>query len=284
MKNATLLIVLGADANASDLEALANAARERTLHLRILILGVMPQIPTYVYGMGSYGAFRVPDDWQATVNSISAALERTRREVADYMADQGASFDVRVFSGAVIDLGDAVAQQALSCDLIIFGDDLRQDAALFREILHVAVFKSSAGVLLNGMKTAAALQPKGVFVAWNDGLAASRSVRSALPLLRAAKDVRIVMFDPVMSAEGDGENPGSEVAAWLSHQGCNVTVDQFPTGGDEVGVALMKRATENGIDLIVMGAYGHSRLREAVFGGTTRTMLEQTDHAILLCH
>lgn len=284
MKNATLLIVLGAAAKTCDLEALANAARERNLHLRILILGAMPPIPSYVYGMGAYGAYSVPDDWQANVDIVNAALGRTRSQIADYMADQAASVDMRVFSGAIVDLGDAVAQQALSCDLILFGDDLRQDADLFRELLHVALFKSSAGVLLNAIKTATALQPVAVFVAWNDGIAASRSVRSALPLLRAAKDVKIVMFDPLMSTTGDGGNPGSEVAAWLSHQGCTVTVDQFPSGGAEIGVALMKRATENGIDLIVMGAYGHSRLRQMIFGGTTRTMLEQTDHAILLCH
>lgn len=284
MKNATLLIILGAAAKACDLEAVANTARERNFHARILILGAIPPIPSYVYGMAAYGAYTIPDDWQTEVDAINTALERTRLQIADYMADQAASAEVHVLSGAMVDIGDAVVQQALSCDLILFGDDLRQDEELFHEILHAALFKSSAGVLLNGIKTAAAFQPMAVFVAWNDGLAASRSVRSALPILRVANAVNVVMFDPRMSTAGEGEVPGSGVAAWLSHQGCNVTVNQFPTGGDEVGIALMERATENGVDLIVMGAYGHSRLREAVFGGTTRTMLEQTDHAVLLCH
>ncbi|MGO4910360.1 universal stress protein [Pseudorhodobacter sp. W20_MBD10_FR17] len=284
MKNATLLIVLGVAAKTSDLEVLANAARERNLHLRILILGAMPQLPSYVYGMTAYGAYGVPDDWQANVDALNSGLERTRSQIAEYMADQGVSVDLRVVSGAMVDLCDEVVQQALCCDLILFGNDLRPDEVLFHEILHVALFKAPAGVVLNGLKNNAVFQPASAIVAWKNGLAASRAVRSALPILRATKDVRIIVFDPRASDGADGDAAGSEVAAWLSHQGCAVTIDQCPSGGVEVGVALMKRAKENGAALIVMGAYGHSRLREAIFGGTTRTMLEQTDHAILLCH
>ncbi len=284
MKNATLLIVLGVAAKTSDLERVANAARERNLHLRILILGAMPRLPSYVYGMTAYGAYGVPDDWQTNVDALNSGLERAQRQIADYMADQGASVDLRVFSGAMLDLCDAVVQQAMCCDLVFIGNDLRRDGVLFHEILHAALFKTPSGVVLNGLENSAVFQPASAIVAWKNGVAASRAVRSALPILQAAKDIRIMMFDPRASTGADGDAAGSEVAAWLSHKGCAVTVDQCPSGGDEVGVALMKRAKENGADLIVMGAYGHSRLREAIFGGTTRTMLEQTEHAILLCH
>jgi nucleotide-binding universal stress UspA family protein len=86
-----------------------------------------------------------------------------------------------------------------------------------------------------------------------------------------------------MSTEGQTD-PGIDVATWLSNHGCTVTVNQYSSGGQRVGACIPKRAVETGTDLIVMGGYGHSRLRETVFGGTTRTLLDQTDLPIFMAH
>ena len=125
---------------------------------------------------------------------------------------------------------------------------------------------------------------KRIFVAWNYGSHAGRAVRAAMPLLRAADEVTLAIFDPIMSQFGDGENPGSDVAQWLSHHGCNVTVKQLPSKGQDVAEAMIERATEADADLIVMGAYDHSRLRQTLFGGTTRYMIEQADYPVLLAY
>ena len=138
--------------------------------------------------------------------------------------------------------------------------------------------------MLNAMASAKALQPASVFLAWKAGIPSARAVHAAMPFLRDAREVTVAMFDPVMTSARDGENPGSDVAAWLTHQGCNVAVQQYPSGGEEIAKAIMQRGQETGGDLIVMGAYDHSRLREVVFGGTTRTMIEQRDCPVLLCH
>lgn len=68
----------------------------------------------------------------------------------------------------------------------------------------------------------------------------------------------------------DGENPGSDVAQWLSHQDCNVTVQQRPSGGKQIAACLLQHAQETDAEFIIMGAYDHSRKRQIVFGGTTR--------------
>jgi nucleotide-binding universal stress UspA family protein len=96
--------------------------------------------------------------------------------------------------------------------------------------------------------------------------------------------VTIGVFDPVASKDHDGENPGSDVARWLSHHGCHVNLQQYPSGGQEIGDCIQKRSAETGADLVVMGAYGHSRMRQTVFGGTTRSVIDQTDFAALLAH
>lgn len=284
MKNATVLVVLGRTAKPADLEPLTETARDRNLHLIVLMLGVMPQIPIYTFGIGESGSFSLPLGWQTEVDEANARLEVLRNQISDYLADQGASAEVRVASGQAAILPGAVSHAALTCDLIVIGDDLRQDAPLFNDVIRAALFRSAGGVMLNAMGSAKALQPASVFVAWKAGIPSARAVHAAMPILRTAKNVNVALFDPVMNKSGDGENPGSDVAAWLTRQGCHVAVQQYPSGGEEIGKVIMQRTKETGGDLIVMGAYEHSRLREVVFGGTTRTLIEQRDCPVLLCH
>lgn len=284
MKNSSLLVVLGKSARPVDLEPLSESARERNLHLIVLILGEMPPIPVYTYGTGEYEAYALPVGWQDNVDRLNTELEALRAETSEYLANQGASADVRVVSGEAAALRGAVARAGLTCDTIIIGNDLRKDEDLFADVVRAALVKTSAGVMLNATGSIAALQPKSVFVAWKDGIPAARAVRASLPVLRGAENVTVALFDPVTTRWQDGENPGTDVAVWLTHQGCNVTVQQYPSGDQEIGIVMMKRARESGADLIVMGAYDHSRLRETVFGGTTRTLIHQQDFPVLLCH
>lgn len=284
MENSTLLVVVGRTAKPVDLEALSETSRERNLHLIVLILGLMPPIPVFAYGVGEFGSYAIPDGWQEQVDRENTALEDLRKKLSNYLADQGASADVRVISGETTSLADAVARTALTCDAITIGDDLRNDDHLFDQALRAALFRAPAGVILNATKSVKALQPKSVFVAWKAGMASARAVRVAMPFLRAADEVTVALVDPVATLLRDGENPGSDIAAWLNHQGCNVSVQQYPSGGEEIGDLLIDRATETGADLIVMGAYDHSRLREVIFGSTTRTLVEQTECPVIFSH
>ncbi len=284
MKNASLLVVLGKSARPVDLEPLSESAREHNLHLVVLILGAMPPIPVYTYGVAGYGAYALPDGWQDEVDKANATLEDLRSSISQYLADQGASAEVRVISGEAAAFPDALARAALTCDLVLLGNDLRDDDRLFDDAVRATLFRAPAGVMINGMSSVSAIQPRSVFVAWKAGLPSARAIHAALPILRAAADVTVAMFDPISTRLRDGENPGSDIAAWLNHQGCNVTVQPYPSGGEEIGTVMLKRAKETGADLIVMGAYDHSRLREVVFGGTTRTLIEQRNTPVLLCH
>ena len=87
-----------------------------------------------------------------------------------------------------------------------------------------------------------------------------------------------------MTAMRDGDDPGADAARWLSHKGCNATVQQCPSGGQDIGQVLLKTARDTDAQLIVMGGYDHSRLREIIFGGTTRTLVEQRSVPVFLAH
>lgn len=284
MKNATLLVLTGTTLEPSDLEPLTRTARERNLHLGILVLGSVPHIPYYAYGLGGFDAVPMPDLLANDMNEMKDAAQEAGARITKYLTDQGISHDLRVLCTEPNNMADVIARRALVCDMVVLSDDLRDDADRFDNAVGAALFRAPAGVFVNVMRNPAALAPQRVFVAWKAGLPASRAVRAALPLLGAAEEVTLALFDPVATVFRDGETPGADVAGWLSQQGCNVTIQQYSSGGEDVATALSKRATELQAQLIVMGAYDRSRMREILFGGTTRTLLDQSDLPVLLTH
>ena len=207
----------------------------------------------------------------AASNSSTSATENVEADVRVFCAEQGA-------------LQSAISRRALSADVVMLGHGLRQDDGLFKSVLQAAIFDTATGVLVNCAEASRCLKSRRIFIAWNYGAQAARAVRAALPILRDAEEVTLAIFDPVMTEYGDGENPGSDVARWLTHHGCRVTVQQFTTGGVELAEAIQLRVTEASSDLVVMGAYQHSRMREIIFGGTTRSMIEQSEIPLLLAH
>jgi len=123
---------------------------------------------------------------------------------------------------------------------------------------------------------------KSVLVAWNGGREATRAVFDAMPFLTTAEKVDVSWLNP---DKDDGMDlPGAEIATVLARRNINVLVEAIPTGGLAAGEALLSHASDIGADMLVMGAYGHSRLREFVFGGATRTILESMTVPVLMSH
>lgn len=121
---------------------------------------------------------------------------------------------------------------------------------------------------------------KRVLVAWDGGIEATRAVFNALPLLRAAAAVALVEFKPDQAA---GRQPGADLAQYLARHGvaCEVHVEPLPI---RAGEALLSLAADLGSDLIVMGAYGHSRFREIVLGGVSETIFASMTVPVLMAH
>jgi nucleotide-binding universal stress UspA family protein len=121
-----------------------------------------------------------------------------------------------------------------------------------------------------------------VAVAWDFSRTAARAVADALPLLERAKVVRIVC---VLNEKSFRSSRGSsELATHLSHHGVNVVVDEVDAGDRTIGDVLARFIAAHQIDLLVMGAYGHSRFREFILGGATKSMLSKPAVPTLLSH
>ena len=284
MKNNTILTIVGKDASTSDLAKKLEVIRAIPARAVVLVLGEMPVFPYYTVGFAPYGTTEVPAGWQEEVSANKIALNTKAGEIEKLLQEHDVSGEVTTVACEPSLVSDAIARRAMLCDIALISEDLRKSDTLFRQIAYGVLFQSPIGVLLNDPVAKALRGPKRVFVAWNTHLHSARAVHQALPLLRHADEVIVGTVDPVMTELRDGEDPGVDVAKWLTHHGCKVVVEQYPSGGQDIGDCILDRSKDVGADLIVMGSYGHSRTREAIFGGTTRTLIEQTDQAVFLAH
>lgn len=125
-------------------------------------------------------------------------------------------------------------------------------------------------------------QIRRILVAWNATRESIRAVADALPLLVKAKTVQVLVVDHERNRAGHGQEPGADIAQHLTRHGAQVEVQRLSSGGKDVGQLLLSQAAAFGADLLVMGAYGHSQLREWMFGGVTRTVLYQAVLPVLL--
>jgi nucleotide-binding universal stress UspA family protein len=125
---------------------------------------------------------------------------------------------------------------------------------------------------------------KRVLVPWNASREAARAVKDALPLLRGAEEAEVVTFDPEKVFLDDDALPDPDMGAYLARHGAKVTLANQPTSIDDVGALILSRAADHAADLIVMGAYGHSRLREMVLGGATREIFKSMTVPTLMSH
>lgn len=281
MNNSTTLLVIDADTPDGVIAEHADAARVSDIHLHCLMLGSAPAMPVYAYGTPPYGGMNIPDDWGKQLNVVRTGLTARETEIEAVLGHSGVSANITSLLCATLDIKNIVALHARVCDIAYFAPNLRDSPSVLREAAQGVLFKSPIGLIMNGTPS----QPiERIFVAWDSSAAAAKAVHVALPYLRVADNVTIGCFDPDTSQTKDGGDPGTDVATWLSHHGCNVTLSQFPSGGREIAQSILDRANEQGSDLIVLGAYGHSRIVQAMFGGTTQTMIDQTQQQILLAH
>ena len=121
-----------------------------------------------------------------------------------------------------------------------------------------------------------------ILVGWDAGRAAARAVADALPLLVRAAAVEVLVIDAERRRAGHGQEPGADIARYLARHHAHVEVRRLSSGGEDVGRVLLSRAAAFGADLLVMGAYGHARLNELIFGGVTRTALHGASLPVLM--
>lgn len=123
---------------------------------------------------------------------------------------------------------------------------------------------------------------KKILLAWNGSRESVRALHDAMPLLKRADKVVVMAVNP---KEGEDQRiAGADISLHLARHDVNTVVNSTVSREIEIGDTLLSRAADEGVDLIVMGAYGHSRFRELVLGGVTRHLLEHMTVPVLMSH
>jgi nucleotide-binding universal stress UspA family protein len=228
---------------------------------------------------GGMGIGALMESWQAGCD----AAEKTA-ETAYAKATKGRNFPaewrvIEAFSD------DALAVNGRYADLLVVGQADPDDPAGSRNDLPEAMaFATGRPILVVPQIGAQPTVGKTVLLCWNASRESARAAADALPFLRAADKVIVLIVDPEISADGHGEEPGADVALWLARHGVNITVQRDVAADARIGEIILSRAADYGADLIVMGIYGHSRLREMVLGGVSRTLLASMTVPVLMSH
>ena len=123
-----------------------------------------------------------------------------------------------------------------------------------------------------------------VLIGWNATREAARAVNDAMPLLEGAEVVTVLTIDPREGPHGHGELPGADISLHLARHGVKAEIERTASADLPVGEVILSRAADLGADLLVMGAYGHSRARELLLGGATRSLLRSMTLPVLMSH
>jgi nucleotide-binding universal stress UspA family protein len=229
-------------------------------------------------GYGEGAAYVGPEIYEA--QREANRLVRERVEAAFRRACDPSKMAVRdVYEEG--DPGEVIAEAARGADLTIVAQPEAGglvEAALEPQPIHHVVLSAGGPVLMLPRAEAGQQQQLGrrALVAWNGSREAARALKDALPFLAAADAV-------VLAAAGEQAAAGLDAAAaLLKRHGAPATAKQIPSGPRGAGATLLGAAEAEGADLLVMGAYGHSRLRELVLGGATREVLRDAGIPVLL--
>ncbi len=123
-----------------------------------------------------------------------------------------------------------------------------------------------------------------VLIGWNATREAARAVNDAMPLLAIADAVTVLTIDPRAGPDAHGELPGADISLHLARHGVKADIERTVSADIPVGDVLLSRAADLGAELLVTGAYGHSRVRELLLGGATRALLRSMTVPVLMSH
>lgn len=197
----------------------------------------------------------------------------------------GISYETRKIEGLPPNLPDMFAVHARHVDLAVLGQPAESAVASGEEILIERVlFQSGRGALIVPHSGARTADPKIIVAAWDGSQEAARAFHEAMPFLLRANQVEVMAVEPDMHEEDYGEEPAADIALHLARHGIKAEVVRAYGQNASIGELLITRSNELGADMLVMGAFHHSRLREFVLGGVTRTVLEKMTVPVLMAH
>ncbi len=275
-----LVIVSEAEADEPALalgEALAGQSGH--CHLSAAFLTPLPDEPL------AYEPTVVAGVWAELLGRARQEADAERKRVEARLAKSSKQVELRNAEALSRDLGRVAAVHARYADVAVMtlpgegaGADLRE------EIIDGVLFHSGRPALIAPRGWTGDSIGKRVVVAWDASREATRALSEADDILEFAEAVTVLTVDAKPKMFGHGDQPGANIAAHLSRRGLPAEVRNVDSMGRSASQAILEEAISLNADLIVMGGYAHSRLRDLVFGGATRELLRTATVPLLMAH
>jgi nucleotide-binding universal stress UspA family protein len=217
---------------------------------------------------------------QREENAKAARVAVDRFEAATRAA--GVSAETRLLDASMAGASDLFGRIARRFDIAVVGQAHGEQGASEELLIEGALFGSGRPVIIVPHTHTRPMVLDRIMVCWDGSRPASRAIGDAVPLLERAKSIEIV----VVTGERDksGEITGTNMKRHLARHGITTEIKRVAAGNVGVQGAILTYAADCGADFIVMGAYGHSRLREFILGGVTRSILKSMPVPVLMSH
>ena len=251
-------------------------ARQAGAHATALALAFEPIVPGFL-------AAPMPTDYlHAAKTQAVEAAKASVEKFKGYAELAGVTSETRIEEVITGGSLETIMGHCRLTDMVVVGQDNPETPEPMREMLiEGLLFESGVPTLIVPFISNGSFKADKVIVAWDGSATAARAVHAALPILETAKEVTIVIINKGLPLEGE---PGSDIATYLARHNLEVTIDVINNPPIGVSDALLNYVSENGVDLLVMGGYGHSRMREYLVGGATRDILHSMTVPVLMAH
>ena len=273
----TILVSVDASATAARTVKAARELAER-FDAHVIGLHVRPRFQSPAFTDSGFGMETL----------YTQHLEKVTVDAETAAATFKNAMGTRVSEWRVIDgfIDDELAVAARYADLVVIAqaDAEGSSSSMPSDLPERVALTTERPVLVVPYIGAIKAPGKTVLLCWNASRESSRAATAAMPFLEKADKVVVLTIDAKASESGHGAEPGADVAEWLSRHGAKVTVQRDTAADNDIGATILSRAADHGADLIVMGVYGHSRMREFVMGGVSRTLLSSMTAPLLIAH
>ncbi len=276
-------IVLPITGSAADSRALSLAldlAQAHGAHLTVLEMVNLPLPVTGPWGL-------MPD---ASMTELYQQLrEQGETNVAvlkNKLKDEAVSHEVRLVQAFFSEPSKLAAHVTQTADLSVVAITPNDsvDGDISRTYFSSLLIDSGRPVIVVPPHCKAPMPPKKVVIAWRQTRECSRAVHDAMPLLKGAESVEILLADPKGGEKGDGEIPGAAIRQHLGRHGVTASVQVRQSHDNRIAAVLHDFVVETRANMLVAGGYGHSRLREWALGGATRELLFETTVPVFFSH
>lgn len=272
-----MLVVLDLAGERNSAKLAVDLAGRLGAHLTGLALAYDPITPAYSM------AAPIPTDFMVSAREQALSDAKQAGAAFEEMArTAGLSVETTVSDVLVGDGFGGVVDRAKLCDLVVAGQDNPDQREPLREVLiEQVMFQAETPTLLVPFAGPPEFKSDHAMIAWDGSTKAARAVRAAMPLLKMSKKVLVVMVE---GGRKKTEIAGADLATYLARHDLDVTVRTIPRASSGIGQTILDFAAAEAVDWLVMGAYGHSRLREFILGGTTARVLKSMTLPVLMAH